>query len=312
MDYFSICAILKEYRKRAGLSQAALCEGLCELPTMNKIENGKQNPNKKLLDALIERLQIPLALNIAISKIEFERAIIEKEISSKLSHNDCDINDLLRQYKSVSSEMNKFELQFYLYSHAVFIYNTEKNYKVALDELNKSIKITFPNYTNEANFDNHIFTSLEFLILNNIAICTYFTKDFDKAISLMKKIMVSLEARKNFTDIYAKKYPMIAYNLSTWLGIKKHYAESLEVSQKGIDCCLKYQQYSSISDLFYNHGYTFMMLGEKEKGKEFLKKSLAFDSIFDRKKFIDSAKSDIIKSFGTIFLSDLQNFKIPL
>ena len=39
------------------MSQEELCMGLCESPTMSKIEKGRQYPNKKLLDALLVRLQ---------------------------------------------------------------------------------------------------------------------------------------------------------------------------------------------------------------------------------------------------------------
>ena len=151
MDYFSICDIIKEFRKRAGLSQAALCEGLCELPTMNRIENGKQNPNKKLLDALIQRLQIPLALNIPMTNVENERNEIEAEIDCKIENSQYDIFNLLEKYKSVSSVMNKFELQCYLFYYAVYLRNENKNPKEALKKLNKAIRLTFLNYDDGCN-----------------------------------------------------------------------------------------------------------------------------------------------------------------
>ena len=57
MEYIKAGQMIRELRKRKGLSQEQLCEGLCEPPTMSKIEKGHQYPNKKLLDALLVRLQ---------------------------------------------------------------------------------------------------------------------------------------------------------------------------------------------------------------------------------------------------------------
>ena len=308
MDYFSICAILKEYRKRAGLSQAALCEGLCELPTMNKIENGKQNPNKILLDALIQRLQIPLALNIPVTDSEFEKMQIENKIIDDFSKNRFDILPLLEQYKSPS--MDKFEEQFYLYAHAVYTYKICNDYPTALEELYKSIHSTFLHYEDGCNVQQHLFTSIELSILNSIAICLYKLKKTDTAIAVMEQLALCLENKYEESDIYIQKYPMITYNLSTWLGITKQYEKSLMYSNKGIDCCMKNERYSLLSHLFYNTGFTLMKMNRRKEGKEYLKKSLALDSIFNKNDSISNSILDIKQSFEKDFLKELNVYNI--
>ena len=310
MNYVSIGGIIREYRKRAGLSQAALCDGLCELPTMNKIENGRQNPNKKLLDALLQRLQVPLALNIPVSDIDFERTRIENQIIASFSHNEFDIYVYLMQYKSVNIDMDKFERQFYLFAHSVYEYKINKNYLEAIKGLHEAIAITFPLYSDGCDLQNHLFTSTEFSIINNIAICLYFLKEIDTAINVMEQLATCIENRYLESDIYACKYPMIAYNLSLWLGITKQYEKSLLFSRKGIDCCIKCERYAALSGLLYNSGFTLVMLKRKEEAIDNLKKSLAFDSILQNNQSLSSSIRDIEKTFGNDFLQETSIYKI--
>ena len=306
MDYFSIGSIIKEFRKRAGLSQAALCEGLCELPTMNKIENGKQNPTKKLLDAIIERLQIPVAVNIAITDSDFEKMQIENKIIDSFSKHKFEFLPLLNNYNMT----NKFEEQFYQYAHAVYSYKVEKNHSLALEELHKAILLTFPTYTDGCDIQKHLFTSIELSILNSIAICLYKLHKTDTAITVMEQLTLCLEDKYSESDIYVQKYPMITYNLSTWLGITMQYEKSLEYSKKGIDCCMKNEKYSILPRLLYNTGFSLVKLNRKEESKEFLKKSLVLDYIFNNTHSLTNSVNDIKQSFNEDFLIELNTYKI--
>ena len=310
MNYISIGSIIKEYRKRAGLTQVQLCEGLCEPPTMNKIENGKQNPNKKLLDAIVQRLQIPLLLNVPATDSEIARDEIEKEIDDSISKYRYDIENLLEKYRKISECMNKFEEQYYLLGHSIYLLHEKKDAEKSLLELDKAIRITFPDYVYGCNIQEHIFTSIEFAILNSISISYYHANKIDMAINLMQQLMICLENRKFTLDIFSAKYPLVAYNLSLWLGITKQYEKSLEISQRGIDFCLKHEQYKIASDLFYNQGFTLICMGKQAAGTDFIKKSLAFDSIMQRTSSFSASLNDLETSFGKSFLSNVSVYSI--
>ena len=312
MNYIGIGSIIKEYRKRAGLTQAQLCEGLCEPPTMNKIENGKQNPNKKLLDAIVQRLQIPLLLNVPVTKVEFERARIEADIEKSFSLGNYSVRELLREYESVAdkTEMNRFEKQFYMFANAVYLYKIDKNLDSALNELNEAMLITYPDYERLENLNSHLFTDVEFNILNNISICLYFKNENSKAISLLRNLLFYLERKKVGTEEFKRKYPMITYNLSMWLGMTKQYDEALSVSKKGIDFCLKYECYSVLPDLFYNTGYTHMLLHRNDEAIENLRKSLALDSIFGKSESLSYSLTDLKESFQSEFIQKLRVYPV--
>ena len=114
MPIYNAGKTIKEFRKRHHISQEALCEGLCEAPTLSKIESGKQNPTKKLFEALMSRLGAPIAaFNIPVTEAEYKRSQIEREISSRLANDNIEIDDLIVAYKNVSPAMDKLEKQYY-------------------------------------------------------------------------------------------------------------------------------------------------------------------------------------------------------
>ena len=49
-----------ETRKRLGLAQSELCEGICTQATLSRFENNGQVPNLKILIQLCNRLNLPL------------------------------------------------------------------------------------------------------------------------------------------------------------------------------------------------------------------------------------------------------------
>lgn len=170
MEYISTGKIIKEFRERRKLSQLQLCEGLCEPPSLCKIETGKQNPNKKLLDALAAKLQIPIALNVPVTRIEFERAQIEREIVRHISMGDYNIYSLLEQYDAVHSNMDRLEKQFYLFASSVYESFIKNDFSSALKGFMESIQITFSSYKIGMDISGHLFIPIEITLLNNFTL----------------------------------------------------------------------------------------------------------------------------------------------
>ena len=51
-------ALIRYERLRRNWSQGGLCEGICAVSYLSKIEQGKAEPSEEILSALIERLDI--------------------------------------------------------------------------------------------------------------------------------------------------------------------------------------------------------------------------------------------------------------
>ena len=51
---------IKQRRLELGLTQEQLCEGICEPMTISRIENGRQTPSRNRINALLQRLGLPI------------------------------------------------------------------------------------------------------------------------------------------------------------------------------------------------------------------------------------------------------------
>ena len=311
MEYIQAGQMIRELRKRKGMSQEELCEGLCEPPTMSKIEKGRQYPSKKLLDALLVRLQDHVELQVPLSAEDFNRARIEREIFSRLANRDYDVSGLAEQYRSCSVSMNKHEQQFYLMSLAIFHGQTGTDRRVALRELEDAIRLTIPKYKVGNVIDSAILTSVEFIILSNIAINLWFLQDKDEAIEIMEQLYNILNSYDMDKEEYARRLPPLAYNLSMWLGLKKSYAQSLYVAEKGIQCCMQYGKYSALADLLYNKGFTLFCLGKDDEGRDVIRKAFMLMYASGNKKSYEAFKADMIKTFGNDVWADLKRSTLP-
>ena len=56
MNEFEIGTYIKKRRLELGMSQEKLCEGLCSVPNLSRIENNQQDPSRSLTRQLFERL----------------------------------------------------------------------------------------------------------------------------------------------------------------------------------------------------------------------------------------------------------------
>ena len=81
MREIHIGEIIKQRRLELGLTQEELCEGICEPPTMSRIEKGHQTPTHSKLKALLSRLGLPSEKYYAmLSKNEIEMEHLKNEI----------------------------------------------------------------------------------------------------------------------------------------------------------------------------------------------------------------------------------------
>ena len=157
MDVYIIGKLIKEFRTRRKISQEELSFGLCAVSTLSKIENGKQIPNKKLAESLLNRLgfSVPFG-DYQMSQIELKRWNIEYKINQMISKNDFDYAELLDEYKGLG-EMDFLENQQFLFFSAVReLYTGDKN--CAKNQFEDALKITVSDFSGTADLEGRLLT----------------------------------------------------------------------------------------------------------------------------------------------------------
>lgn len=66
MDEFNLGTYIKKRREELNISQEELCEGLCAVSSLSRIENNQQDPSRNLTKNLLERLGLPKDRFIAL------------------------------------------------------------------------------------------------------------------------------------------------------------------------------------------------------------------------------------------------------
>ena len=174
MPQYSVGQAIRGFRERKGIIQSVLCDGICSVASLSKIENGQQNPSATVMEALLERLGQPIGLyNVPVTEIRYKRAFLENKIIDIVAELGNNIKDLLDEYANLPEPMDKFEQQFYLYMSGIQKYLNGENPEIVLIDYLKALKLTFSKYDLSSLNNEKYFTSMELVILNNIALVQY-------------------------------------------------------------------------------------------------------------------------------------------
>ncbi|HFU5394405.1 TPA: helix-turn-helix domain-containing protein [Enterococcus faecium] len=224
-------ALLKEYRKKKGLTQVQLAEGICEQATVSNIENKNMSPGINILSALCKKLNVEISdilveteedkirkktneiqsLN-SVSKYQESYKILQTIDQEKVSNSDL-LNQILfyqglldhlyakkpdaalfyfNQVLEQTTETDIHHLQ--AAANVAMIYLSKGELDFAKVYVERTLKIL-----SETDFDNLMVC----IVYYDIA--TYYRKieDYDKAIQLCEK---GIEYNKKHKSTYALEY----------------------------------------------------------------------------------------------------------
>ena len=263
--------IIKALRKSLNMSQEELVgsskdsdtvDDIVSVSNLSKIENGHQEPEWNTFKTLLEKMgQDPRRFMYAMSKNE--AAAIELEY---------DILDLLEQrnYKKIEKQLDKFENLHGLSKEAqsfvdcVRVILDEQDGVPAEDLIASLIDLYGEDKLNKllkTNIRNIFLTQHQIRILNFLANC-YTQNNSDKAIAIWELVLNYIELVVADKPGFTTSYAAICYTLSRHLGLQGELEESLEVSTKGIDWCIKYDRHQFYAALILNKSYVLIELNK--------------------------------------------------
>lgn len=271
MEFQYTGRIIKEFRTRKGLNQEKLAElCLCSVTTISRVETGIQLPSRSLVDMIFQKLGYTSHANSALTtNVEFQRYLIEKQMSKLVSQGNHSIADLLNSYKELAEDMSVLERQAYLFYSAVYDTEHEIPKENVLAKYNEALNLTFEDYWKiQKSKDREIFlTQNELLIIANIAIEKYALGLKDEAISIMEDLKEYYE--KNFVDEeeIEKHFAVVLLSLGNWYDDKGEQEKALEMCEQGI----RYGSKASLPVFITSKGYCLYKIGKKEDGISMIK-----------------------------------------
>lgn len=299
MNTYLIGSIVKEYRIRLNISQEELCNNLCAVSTLSRIESCNQIPRRKLIEALFSRMGInPPTSGIPMSSADFKRENLEFTIYGLVSRGCFNIKSLLDEYKDCSDCMDVLEKQFYCFYRALYDDAMNHDSRNALTCYIDALRLTAKDYRIERLPEGRLFTRIEVLILISISRTLYFLDKKDNAIAVMEFLRSYFERGIVSEEEKAKNYPVILFNLENWYGLDGKNELALALCEKGIDACIQYGPGDLFPYHIYNKGCALIRLGKTADGLECLKRAVYF--MEEMKKYEDARHGRlwVMENFG--------------
>ena len=277
MEIVYLGAYIKQKREELGLTQAQLCEGICEPMTLSRMENGKQTPSRIRINALLQRLGLPDDRYFALlPKNELEIENLLQEIGRyalrfcRAPETDrprirAEALEKIAALEAAAEPDDRVTRQEALGFRAS-IGKPEGPYTLEerLELLMEAIRLTVPRFDPE-NIGANRYSTREIKIINQIAISYKQAGQLERAIAMYRDLMAYLEAYAQDLDGFARYYCLIASNCAIALEAAKRYEEAAELAEKGWRLCVRSGHYQSLPSFLGVLAECALAEGDREK-----------------------------------------------
>ncbi|MBD7894902.1 helix-turn-helix domain-containing protein [Limosilactobacillus sp. Sa3CUN2] len=247
--------VLKKIRRKRGLSQTALAEGICTQATISLMEKQNRLPKMNILTAICERLNIPT-----------ER-IVENNGNGINDQFNIIVNDLVSgKFESAAEALDKipvkklesdFDKQRYYYLLGMVQVNSDK-----IDEAIFNFELVLTQFaTTSANIYLAMTTA-------GMALAYYKRNDPERAQRLTDRAVRLIDNKKLIGSLH--QWASIYYQLGQLYGDLGNYKDSKEIVNRGIELCRQHDSLFILDELYLIRGKDELALGEKEQAKESL------------------------------------------
>ncbi|EME7220253.1 MULTISPECIES: helix-turn-helix transcriptional regulator [Enterococcus] len=240
-------ALLKEYRKKKGLTQVQLAEGICEQATVSNIENKNMSPGINILSALCKKL------NVEISDILVETE--EDKIRKKLS--EIQSLNAVSKYKESYEILQKIDQKKVSNSDLL---NQILFYQGLLDHLYAKKEDAALFYFNQV-LEQTTETDIHHLqAAANVAMIYLAKGELDFAKVYVERTLKIL----NDTGFDNLTVCAVYYNIATYYSKIENYEKAIQLCEKGIEYNKKHKSTHALEYLLYEIAFCHKQLGEDD------------------------------------------------
>ncbi|MBD5168913.1 MAG: helix-turn-helix domain-containing protein [Oscillibacter sp.] len=310
MKEFQIGTFIKKRRKELGISQQQLCTGLCSMPTISRVENNVQIPNRRLTRNLLERLGVSSDPIFALwGSGDIDAGAFIREIRANLikyrksAYEDRDqikrmIQEELVELEKIADPDDLVTRQFLLSHRAILgepgkVCNGEERLAMQLE----AIRLTCPQF-DPIDFSKSYFTMGETTLINQIANTYAAVGERKRAIDIYRQLLSYIEKNHKELDNYPNQFCLISQNYSIDLTFEKHYIDAIKVAERGRIVCLKFTDYQFLPGFLAVQAECFYFLGELEKSKKLYLQAYSIYEAFEDESNMKNMRREMSEYLG--------------
>lgn len=245
MKLYDVGNTLIYYRTLYKLSQNQLCEGICSVATLCRIEAGEREADWMLCEALLSRLgknidQFEFVLNEEDYKLCELRYKIEKCMEEE---NVYEGKVFLSQYRNLMPAHQVLHRQFVLFYQAMILKCTNCNAEEVRSLLQQAIHLTRPNYA-VPSAQIRLFGSMEIKIINEL----FFYEKYD--LNVQSFLCYFMDLHEAFQE---KEWSLISFfhRLVFWFEKERRFQEMVEISTKAIKILCDKKSSLYLADFYF-------------------------------------------------------------
>ena len=301
MGVYQIGEVIKRTREGLGITQEQLCDGICSVETLSRIENGKRSPSRTNFQALMERMGKPGEKFIPfVRSSDMEVIVKAMDINIMLARHRYEETEVLleelREKINIKDNVNR---QFVEKTQALIDFNLGRiTTKEKRERLVQALLYTVPSYKDKI-LPMGIYSRHELMIFCNIA-CSYSDEgDLDTAIEMLRQIQHYFDTVHVTGDEKAITETLMMLNLGRCLGIRGDTREAIEIEERAAKMQLRWGNSSNLDSLLYNIAFENEVL-EKEEAfcQELLVKAYFVAELNGNRYMMNHIKKHIEKMYG--------------
>lgn len=231
----TIANLIMELRNEQGINKATLCEGLCDVRTLTRLEMGEDVSDILLMDRLLQRLgKSPDMFEVVLSDDEYDGIVDRDEIEEIIDRNDIPLaRKKLREYYETRMEPYSIQQQ-YVYQIQAVIESYEGNHNNCIEYLKSALDCTVPDFSITQKREV-VLCVIEIELLIMLADEYYKNDNRENAEELITYLIDYIET--NYTDKgeIVKIYPKAVYLYVSQNLTKDKCAENIEKCEKAFE-----------------------------------------------------------------------------
>lgn len=295
MEEVTLGEFIKQRRKKLGLTQLEVCEGICEPITLSRLEHGRHITSDLRISALLGRLGLPDNRHLTVlSKREMEinnlqKAIQDEEVRFRRagSSERPDVRERalkkLDSLERVAKKDNNLIQQYILGARVTFgkpdgPYSPDER----MDMLMQAIRLTVPRFDVE-NIGQFRYSMEETKLINQLAVAYSDADERKIALKIYKQLLTYVEREDKSLPRFAGHFCMIAHNYAIVLTHEKRYKEAITLAKCGQQICAERGHYQLLPGFLAIQAECFFFVGDYESSKKLYRQAYwIYDAIGDR------------------------------
>lgn len=266
MANYRVGEIIRLARQTSGMSQEELCENICSVETLSRIENGKHRVKKETYRQLMERMGRITEKTYAVC-VSKDMELIEERAYYEDAMAKHDYEKAAFYMKLIKKKAGNSKLTSqYVRRESAFLefYQKKISAEELVDILEELTQEVIPGYEKYLDSEKiYPFMEQELTLLKRLAVAYRHKKEHLKSIKICEMILRTLE--KEYMIEADKMRLSISCNLAIYYGETGEHRKAIELEKEIMEIAKKSDDGAGY--IFYFFELAWDMIKEIEKGK---------------------------------------------